>query len=792
MTTTNDAVAWHGAGFTHLVSIIPPDGILSPGSRIHVDARGKAPALLRSDATWSGYGWRVHQPSTDDVRQWVRQGANIGLNTEYFPAVDIDCSDAAMADELDAMAREVFGDSPRRIGRYPKRLLLYRTREPFTRGRLNMVGPDKVTKHLIEVLCQGQQFVAFGVHPATRSSYQWVPDLPSSPDVLNEITAEDVRVYLAAVKERWEARGWACRMDGAGAPMEPGQSSTQHLAPSFTALADAVSHIPNTSEAFPSRDAYLTMGYAIKASATVEQDEDAFSLFLDWCGRWDNGVNDPSTARDDWRRAVPPYRVGWDYLSSLAKQYGYDDAANDFAPLDTASVSVTPAPLFGTDHYLAAKMVDVLGQRLRYAPELDRWYVWDGSVWSPNAILQAEAMVNRELIVQADKVARMGATTDEKKKYYKIAEAFLSSARASSVRKVMESDPALAIGIASFDSDPWLLNTPNGLVDLRTGTLKPADPAKLASKRTSCTPEFDRACPTWIRFLNETTGHDQEFIDYLQRFAGYCLTGLVNEQCLLFVWGGGGNGKSVFLNVLSGILADYARVAPGDVFTQSFGERHSTEIAMLAGARLVVASEIEHGKKWNQVRVKSLTGGEKVTARFMRQDDFTFMPTFKILMAGNARPSVTNLDQAMRRRLRFVPFLHQPLRVDQHLGEKLEGEYPAILAWMIRGCLTWKKDGLGTTPVVTKSTEDYFEDEDILQEWLRVSVRGGTGKDFVKSRDLWASYQSWCRQCGEEPGHERSLVQKLTALGFNHGRGPKAERGFHGLKLVQDDLADLL
>jgi putative DNA primase/helicase len=786
VSTISDAVAWYESGFTPLVSIAPPDAILAPDSRIHVDARGKAPARLRSDHTWAGYSWRTTTPTVDDVRAWVRTGANIGLNTEHFPAVDIDCTDPTLAAELDHIARDVLGDAPCRTGRHPKRLLLYRCAEPFTRGRMTIIAADGETKHLVEVLCQGQQFVALGTHPATRAPYVWTPALPPSPDMLATIRADDVRLFLATVKERLEARGWTCRIDGAGTPMDPNQSSEHHRAPSFTALADAIAHIPNTSALFPSRDAYLMMGYAIKASALPEQEEEAFSLYLEWASRWTDGSNEPGQVRDDWRRMVPPFRVGWQWIADHAKTHGYDDAANDFTATDDVRVSEGPSPLFGTDHWLAQRVIEVLGSRLRYAPELDRWYVWDGSAWSPNAILQAEAMVNRELIVQADKVARMGATVEERKKYYKIAETFLSSARASAVRKVMESDPALAIGVASFDSDPWVLNTPNGLIDLRTGVLKPSDPSVLASKRTSVAPEFDRDCPTWTRFLRDTTGDDHEFIGYLQRFAGYCLTGLTIEQCLLFLWGAGGNGKSVFLNVLSGVLADYARTASGDVFTASTGERHSTEIAMLAGSRLVVASEIEYGKRWNQVRVKSLTGGEPVSARFMRQDNFTFTPAFKILIAGNARPTVTNLDAAMRRRLHFVPFVRTPPRVDPLLGDKLKAEFPAILAWMVRGCLLWQNEGLRMPPVVAKSTATYFEDEDVLQEWLRDTCETAPATAFLSSRELWNSWAAFCRESGEEAGHERDLVQKLSTLGLIRGRRG-GQRGFFGLAFTSSE-----
>ena len=792
VTTRADAIAWYDAGFTPLVCVTPPDATLAPDSRIAPGARGKAPGKLRSDLTWGGYAWRSSEPTSEQVRQWVRDGANIGLNTEFFPSVDIDVTDPVIAKEIDSVARYVLGDAPCRTGRHPKRLLLYHTREPFTRGRMTMLSPDgMLTKHLIEVLGQGQQFVAFGTHPATRQEYLWTPALPATPTMLSEITASDVRLFLETVKERFTARGWQCSIDGAGSITDPSRSSDHLRAPSFTAVADAVQHIPNTSDAFPSRDSYLTMGYAIKAASGVEQEEDAFSVYMEWASRWQDGVNDPGTVRDDWRRFAPPYRVGWEWLTALAKQYGYDDASNDFAALEEVE-SLEPSPLFGTDHWLAEQMVKVLGRLLRYAPEMSRWYVWDGTRWEPDAMFKAEAMVNRELIVQASRVARMGATIEEKKKYYRIAENFLSSARASAVRKVMESNSALAIHVASFDSDAWRINTPGGMIDLRQGTLAPADSNALMSKTTSVAPEFDRDCPRWVQFLKETTGNDTDFIGYLQRYAGYCLTGLVNEQMLMYLWGGGGNGKSVFLNVLSAILHNYAVTAPGRVFTQSLVEQHPTELAMMAGARLVLASEVAYGKKWDGERIKMLTGGEKITARFMRQDDFTFMPTFKILIAGNARPAVANLDEAMRRRLHFVPFTRTPAVVDINLGEKLRAEHPAILAWMVRGCVAWSQHGLGSPAVVLASTETYFEDEDLIQEWMRACVRGGTMQAFTSSRALWTSWNTWCRQAGEQPGTERDLIQKLSSLGMYRARDNHGVRGFKGVRLLETMLADLL
>ncbi|MCU0624012.1 MAG: phage/plasmid primase, P4 family, partial [Gemmatimonadaceae bacterium] len=371
-----------------------------------------------------------------------------------------------------------------------------------------------------------------------------------------------------------------------------------------------------------------------------------------------------------------------------------------------------------------------------------------------------------------------------------------SSRRASAVRNVMESHPDLAIRAGSFDADPWALNTPGGIVDLRRGTLRPPDQQALCSRATSVPVEFDGAHPVWTRFLHDATGGDPAFIDYLQRFAGYALTGRTDEQCLLYLWGRGGNGKSVFLNVLTGILGDYAVIAPSETFINGKGfDRHSTEIAMLAGARLVTASEVEYGKAWHTTRIKSLTGGEPVTARFMRQDNFTFTPAFKLLIAGNARPQVANLDHAMRRRLHLVPFVRTPAVVDRLLPEKLRHEYPAILAWMIAGCLRWQRDGLTAPPVIANATNDYFTEEDAIGRWLSECCVEGGPTAITLVRDLFGSWALWCRQTGETVGTEREFVQRIIAAGCEPTRATTGAKGraIAGLVLRSEpSLADLL
>lgn len=195
------------------------------------------------------------------------------------------------------------------------------------------------------------------------------------------------------------------------------------------------------------------------------------------------------------------------------------------------------------------------------------------------------------------------------------------TAFANGVEKFARFDQRVAVRIDYWDSDPWLLGTPGGTVDLRTGELRASAQQDGITKSTSVAP-LNQPCPRWLQFLNETTGDDRELIRFLQLWLGYCLTGVIREHDLVFVYGDGGNGKGVFLNVTTAILNDYATAAAMDTFTASHGDKHPTDLAMLRGARMVTASETEAGRAWAEARIKSLTGGDRISARFMRQDFF--------------------------------------------------------------------------------------------------------------------------------------------------------------------------
>jgi putative DNA primase/helicase len=256
---------------------------------------------------------------------------------------------------------------------------------------------------------------------------------------------------------------------------------------------------------------------------------------------------------------------------------------------------------------------------------------------------------------------------------------------------------------------------------------------------------------------------------------------------LLFLYGTGANGKGVFLKTIVGIFGDYAIVAPMDLFMASKHERHPTEIAKLRGARLVVAQETEKGRRWDAVKIKALTSEDKLTGRFMRQDFFDFEPTHKLIIAGNHKPNLRTVDEGMRRRLLIVPFtVTIPVEErDTHFADKLKPEWPAILRWIMDGCMEWRSDGLGVPDIVRQASDEYFEEQDTLGLWLETwTIRDGTA--FTTTAKLFETWKTWCEKGNHYVGSERAFSDDLAERGFERTKRQHM-RGFKGLTLRAND-----
>jgi P4 family phage/plasmid primase-like protien len=416
---------------------------------------------------------------------------------------------------------------------------------------------------------------------------------------------------------------------------------------------------------------------------------------------------------------------------------------------------------------LAVAFSETHAEWWRYVTPWGQWLWWNGSRWERDR----KQRVRHEIRL----VCREQAAEREKP-------GLASASMVSAVEALAKADPRHAADPDGWDRDPWTLNTPDGLLDLKTGVTAAPTPATSVTKITAATPAG--ACPRWNEFLTTIAGGDETLVGYLRRVAGYCLTGVTMEHALFFLYGTGANGKSVFINALSSVLGDYATIAPIEMLMSSQGDRHPTELAKLRGARLVTAIETEHGRRWAESKLKTLTGGDRITARFMNRDFFDFTPHFKLMVAGNHRPSIQNVDEALRRRLHLIPFT-VTIPTDQRdpqLAEKLMCEAPGILAWAVQGCLEWQRDGLTPPDAVRLATDEYFHAEDAIGRWLEECCERNPQRRETSSA-LFKAWRRWCEENGEFDGSTKNFSTSLSNRGFTPFRSGKA-RGYRGLALL--------
>jgi putative DNA primase/helicase len=423
-----------------------------------------------------------------------------------------------------------------------------------------------------------------------------------------------------------------------------------------------------------------------------------------------------------------------------------------------AIIEVLP-PEFADDA-LALNFSGAYGQTLRFVAAWGRWFKWDEQVWRHDDTLHVYDLCRR--------TCRSYAVNSPPN----VQKAITSGKTIAAVEKLIRSDRRHAATVGQWDADPWLLNTPTGIVDLTTREILAHDPMHHMTKRTAVGPDATGGCPLWLKFLDEATAGDTKLQAYLQRVCGYALTGITREHAMFFAYGTGRNGKGVFLNTIVSILGDYAMTADPETFTASGSGKHLTVLARLQGARLVVAQETEEGAEWAEARVKSITGGDPITANFMRQDHFTYTPQFKLFMSGNHKPALKSVDEAIKARFNLVPFVVTipKERRDVELIEKLATERPAILRWMIDGCWDWQQVRLSPPSIVTEATGEYFQQEDAVGLWMqeccdvRSTVEG-------KLADLFKSWTQWANSAGEDAGSKKRFTQTLASRGLRTGTG---------------------
>ena len=442
---------------------------------------------------------------------------------------------------------------------------------------------------------------------------------------------------------------------------------------------------------------------------------------------------------------------------------------------DAAAMQVSLSAADGrTDLANCRRLINSHGDNIRYCHPWRTWLVWNGVRWRPDddgAIVRLAKDVCENVL--RDAIGK-GATAT------RFAIRTASQQGIQAFIELAKSD--CPISPQELNSDRMLLTCPNGTVDLATGQLREHRRQDFATKL--CPTEFIEAatCPTWERVVSEVFDQDLELMEFIQRLFGYSLTGAVSEQVLPVFHGTGANGKSSICNTFLKVIgADFGMQAPTDFLMAKRHEHHPTEMADLCGSRLVISAETEDNRRLAESKIKQLTGGESIRARRMHQDHFEFEPSHKLILCTNHKPRITGQDEGIWRRLRLVPFnvRFDGDRQDKSLGVKLLNECEGILAWAVRGCLSWLKEGLGQPEAVMVATAEYRGGEDQIGRFVAECCQRS---ERVRLAELFQALEKWCDESGESAPKKRALSRWLREQGFDESKNNGL--WFEGLSII--------
>lgn len=496
-------------------------------------------------------------------------------------------------------------------------------------------------------------------------------------------------------------------------------------------------------------------------------------------------TNKDATQMDRIFRKSKLYRQKWDEnrgehtYGEITIQKAINGCQNTYDPKameNTRAVSYNPE----TGEYVKAKknytyddtgnaqrFVDEFGENIRYHYKNKCWMIWDGKTWVRDEKQQIKNLADK-MIKEIKK-----EYFDELGKEDKKAEAILknfkhlsSTGGKDAMLKEAMHIQSIATTNEDYDTNPYLLNCGNGVVDLRAGTLLPHDKKYMLSKNTHIDVDFNGKPKEWLKALDGIFQGNKGVLSFIKKAIGYSLTGSTKEQCFFQCYGNGSNGKSVFLNTFEAILGDYALntqvqsiLAKGG---SSSGGNASPDIARMNGARLVRTNEPEEGARFNEGLVKQLTGGDTITARFLYGEEFQFKSEFKLWIACNHKIIVRGTDKGIWRRMRLIPFEaeFEDKNDDKDLASKIETEYPQILAWAIQGCLEWQKEGLEMPDEIRNATNEYRDEMDIVRSFAKDKIKAKPGNK-IKASLVYTAYKQWARD-----GNEYMMSNQKFGLEF--------------------------
>lgn len=463
------------------------------------------------------------------------------------------------------------------------------------------------------------------------------------------------------------------------------------------------------------------------------------------------------------------------------------------APVTASAIQGTGQTFAGTsdsDADLALAVAQRHHGRVLWVEKRQLFFWFNGHFWLQDEINVVRGMVHAFLLERghAIKVAARGGDSKSRERAESRSNHLQSARVLSNVLFILKSLPSVAAHPNDFDRDPALMGTPSGTADLKTGTTRAADPADRITKSAGAVP--GGKCPKWLKFFFDFTGGDLEKMAYLKRLLGYSITAEMSEHVIVFFHGSGGNGKSVFTAIWYAAAGGYACAISDRALIQSANPPHASVLAAMLGKRVGFLNEVPAGARFNEPEIKKLSSGDPTGVNFMRGDTFDMKPTAKIIITGNNRPTLSNVDRAIRRRFHMVDCCHRPTTINPNLIAELMEELPGILQWMIEGAAEWYRVGLCPPPSVLAATEKYFESEDKVGQWL--ADRTEKGADFfTPTTALYDDLRRYAATHGFTPPGLKQMGEDLEKRDYKsfrrQSRNPTDAqpngRGFEGLRL---------
>lgn len=596
------------------------------------------------------------------------------------------------------------------------------------------------------------------------------------PQGRNTKDGRDFTVHGLMTKNRGDFNDLIAGLPEVGSPQgsaggsEPGRIEDAKL------LEALVNLIPNTGT---DRQDWVNTAHAVWGASAGA----GFEAFAQWSAKWTQGTDDPAANWKLWQ-GIKASGIGRWWLIKAAGAAGEAWAVDEAKSVFDDGVAhpaqppgAVPGAIDPVQGMVANSIRLAMGHRMRNNHDSGCWHVFSSGIWKPCPKSRKEGFVRAEQWAQANAMGLLPGAFKEvmKANFYDGVENILKQ--------------KMAIRQVDFDRDIWLLGTPGGTVDLKTGTLSPADPKDFISKSCAVTPSEKADCPRWKRFISEITKGDLMAATFLQQWLGYCLTGDTTEQKFLFLYGPGGNGKSVLMDTVAWIMADYFVKPVADLYFAKGGQRHMQEVAMLAGARLITVSEVPPNAAWDEGKLKDHTGGGMITANFMRQNSFSFVPQFKLTALGNHQPTFPGgMNEAIKRRFNLMLLDYKPKVADPGLMKAFQSEAAGILRWMIEGLTDpqngWLRGRLVIPTAVQAATDAFVHDQDALGLWLedRIEKRPGT---LVSSTDLFNDWAQWRQQNGVVGVYENqtSFAAEMGRRGFRKVKTNK-NNGYADIALI--------